>query len=359
MVRLVLSIQLLCRAPEITGSAFMCPPILYLIFNRPDLIEQSFAPIRNARPAQLFIAADGPRPEDRDQRAEVGRRMSADGGSTFAKATADERSEGRKTEAELCAEARRIVEKVDWPCEVHTLFRDQNLGCRRAVSEAITWFFEHVKEGIILEDDCVADASFFLVCAELLERYQDDERVMAISGDNYQPYGFKCDASYYFSIYPHCWGWATWRRAWQLYDGDLSAWPLLRETGWLEHLLGSHERALYRKRVVDSVYNRSVDSWAYCWSFSCFLNSGLAILPCVNLVENVGFDERATHTKVTYREAPKASCLRFPMRHVQHVQRNYDADIYTAESLGWVAKPLNITLWLRIKWKVAKLLGRL
>src|SRR5690606_34245197 len=126
-------------------------PILFLIFSRQDTTRREFEAIRAAHPRQVFIAADGPRPH-------------------------------KEGEAERCEECRKIASEVDWPCEVHTLFREENLGCGRAVSGAITWFFEHVEEGIILEDDTLPGPGFFRFCSELLERYRHDTRVMAVSG---------------------------------------------------------------------------------------------------------------------------------------------------------------------------------
>ena len=123
-----------------------------MVFNRPDTTKQVFETIRKARPAQLFVAADGPR-------------------------------ENRPDEAEKCAEVRRIVDNgIDWDCKVHRLYRDKNLGCKIACSSAIDWFFEHVDEGIILEDDTLPHPTFFQFCEELLKRYRDDERIMLISG---------------------------------------------------------------------------------------------------------------------------------------------------------------------------------
>ena len=131
-------------------------PVLFLVFNRPDTTRRVLEAIRQAQPSQLFIAADGPR-------------------------------EGKSGEAEKCADVRRIVnEGIDWDCEVKTLFRDKNLGCKVAVSRAIDWFFEHVEEGIILEDDCLPHPTFFRFCEELLNKYRDDERIGQISGDNFQ-----------------------------------------------------------------------------------------------------------------------------------------------------------------------------
>lgn len=304
-----------------------CPAVLFLIFNRPDLVEQSFSRIREAKPAQLFVAADGPRAN-------------------------------REGEAGLCNQARTIVEKVDWDCEVKTLFRDDNLGCRRAVSSAITWFFEHVEEGIILEDDCVADLSFFRFSAELLERYRDDERIMCVTGNNFQDGIPRGDASYYFSIYNHCWGWASWRRAWSLYDAELSALLELTDQQFLE----GFQRPLvakYWSNCFHAVLKNEVDSWAYVWTFSCWANSGLTAIPNVNLVKNIGFDERATHT--TGGVSPLANMATHsvisPLEHPANVLRHQLADQWTEDTTFEIRAPSPPpTLAQRIRRRVKRFL---
>ena len=165
-------------------------PILFLIFNRPETTKKVFSAIKEVQPPRLYIAADGPRSEQPD-------------------------------EADHCELARTIATKVDWDCEVKTLFRDQNLGIRIAVSQAIDWFFEQEPEGIILEDDCLPDQSFFWFCKELLEKYRNDTRIMHIGGTNFQFGKNRTNYSYYFSRYAHIWGWASWRRAWEYYDEKL------------------------------------------------------------------------------------------------------------------------------------------
>jgi len=167
-------------------------PILFLVFNRPNTTQRVFNVIRQVKPKQLFVAADGPR---RDKGADE----------------------------EKCEATREIVKQIDWDCEVKTLFREENLGCGKAVSSAITWFFENVEEGIILEDDCLPNLDFFGYCEELLDRYRDNREVMFIGGDNFQKGKKWGDASYYFSAYNHVWGWATWKRTWDIYDFKLDS----------------------------------------------------------------------------------------------------------------------------------------
>ncbi|HBZ35112.1 MAG TPA: hemolytic protein HlpA-like protein [Rikenellaceae bacterium] len=274
--------------------------VLFLVFNRLDTTKQVFKAIRQAKPSQLYIAADGPR--------------------------ADHPGEDEKVQAVRDY----VVSSIDWDCEVKTLFRDENLGCKRAISSAIDWFFSHVEEGIILEDDCIPDQSFFLFCQDLLEHYRDDERIMMISGDNFQFKREPTETSYYFSRYPHIWGWASWKRAWDLYDSEMTAWPEIRENGYLKGILPDKRAVKYWKSVFDSVYNGSIDTWDYQWVFSCWINCGLSIIPNQNLISNIGFGQSSTHTK----EDSKFSNLpigkmKFPLKHPKFVIWNVSADRFT------------------------------
>jgi hypothetical protein len=205
-------------------QATTTPPVLILAFSRPDVTAKVIEAIRAARPSRLFFAVDGPR-------------------------------EGREAEREKVMQVRRLAQRVDWDCELRTLFREANLGCKVSVSQAITWFFEQVEDGIILEDDCVAHPSFFPFAADLLDRYRDDERVVMISGDNFQLGRRRTVYDYYFSRYTHIWGWATWRRAWKLYDHGMRYWPELRDGGWLLDLLGTREAAEYWQAIFDDTYH--------------------------------------------------------------------------------------------------------
>ncbi len=228
-------------------------PVLFLIFNRPELTERVFHVIKESKPARLFIAADGPRP-----------------------AIAGEK--------EKCEKTRKIIEGIDWDCEVKTLFRDENMGCGKAVSSAINWFFEHVEQGIILEDDCLPDPFFFDFCDQLLNKYADNENIAHISGVAVQ-YGLKSTkASYFFSNIPHMWGWATWKRAWSKYDFEIfDTYDTSRlDPYWVNHFQGA--------------VNGDVDTWDYQWVCCIFKNNALCITPVIPLVDNIGFDTTATHT---------------------------------------------------------------
>lgn len=272
--------------------------VLFLVFNRPDTTEQVFEAIRKAQPPRLYIAADGPR-------------------------------EGRDGEAERVANVREIATAVDWPCELKTLFRDENLGCKYAVSGAITWFFEQEDQGIILEDDCLPAPSFFLYAQELLGRYRNDKRIMVIGSQHFHGDAHKPPHSYFFSRYNHCWGWASWRRAWQYYDCNMPLWPSLRDTDWLLGIGdGSRLFSSYWTDIFNRVHAGTVDTWDYQWTFSCWAQNGLTVLPARNLVTNIGFGEDATHT--TNRHSNDAVSLLenldFPLVHPNYLVRDVKAD---------------------------------
>lgn len=285
----------MCKLYNIMQTA-----ILFLVFNRPDVTQKVFKSIRKAKPSRLYVASDGPR---HDRTAEKG----------------------------VCEEVQKISTAIDWPCELHTLFREENLGCRVAVSTAIDWFFEYEKEGVILEDDCLPDQSFFQYCEQLLDKYRDDSRVMVISGDYFLDTKDKPDASYFFSRYNHCWGWATWKDAWKNYDRDMSQWPALRNTNWLSNIGDEHSDFVkYWKYVFDRAYAGKIDSWAYRWTFSCWVKNGLTALPSCNLVKNIGFNDDATHTKNgdKWKYLPLES-MSFPLVEPKEVIRNISLDRLT------------------------------
>jgi len=229
-------------------------PILLCIFNRPDKLRLVIEKLASIRPKYLYVSADGPR-----------HNVHGDMLNT--------------------AQAREVIKEIDWDCEIKTLFHDVNLGCRRGVSAGIDWFFKNVEEGIILEDDCIPHKSFFQYAQELLNKYQDDERVMSIGAQHFHGASHELDESYFFSKYVHCWGWATWRRAWAKYDHEMALWPSLRNSEWLLQIgNGSQIFKMYWKNIFDRCNDGSIDSWAYRWTFSCWSQSGLSILPSKNLV---------------------------------------------------------------------------
>lgn len=243
----------------------MNSPILFLIFNRPDTTERVFEEIRKAQPPRLYIAADGSRAN-------------------------------RPGEKELCEKTRAIVQKVDWDCEIKTLFRDENLGCGKAVSQAITWFFDNEPEGIILEDDILPHPDFFPYCDELLDRYRDNPEIGIIAGHNNIYGGLKADSSYCFITVPHIWGWATWKKEWDNYKynvGDLSIIDLINS---LKELGYNRPQQNYWKEKYWIMKDFLTDTWDYQWVMSLLLHKKLSVTPYKSLTKNIGFSEDATHT---------------------------------------------------------------
>ena len=277
----------------------MNTPLLLITWRRPHTLRQVIDAIRPLAPPRLYVACDGPNLD-------------------------------RFGESEQVAATRALIDtEIDWPCQIERLYSDINLGCRLGVSRAITWFFEQVEEGIILEDDCVPHPYFFHYCSALLERYRHDNRVWCISGNNFQNGQWRGDGSYYFSRYNHCWGWASWRRCWKHYDSTLSQWSALLESGLLEAIFVDPLERNYWSGIFHRLLCTGFpDTWDYQWAFTCFVNSGLTALPNRNLVSNVGFGEHATHTTV-FAVPTVADQGLGVLTHPKFVLRNEAADRYS------------------------------
>ncbi|MDJ0555658.1 MAG: glycosyltransferase [Microcoleaceae cyanobacterium MO_207.B10] len=277
-------------------------PVVLIIFNRPDTTEKVFEAIREVKPPQLFVIADAPRPN-------------------------------KPGEAEKCMAVKTILNRVNWQCEVLTNYAEINMGCRERVSSGLNWVFSLVESAIILEDDCVPHPTFFRFCQELLERYRDDDRIMAISGDNFQFGNNLTEYSYYFSRYSHCWGWATWRRAWKNYDNQMQLWSKFRDINWLDNILQNSQAVKYWSQIFQDNY-QGFNSWAYAWIFAAWSQNGLTILPNVNLVSNIGFGEEATHTLRINRLANiSVQKMIFPLNHPTSIGRNIQADDFTEKTI--------------------------
>jgi hypothetical protein len=245
---------------ENTGT----PPILLIVYKRPDATRLVFEEIRKARPQKLFIGADGPK-------------------------------EGNSEDAHKVDEVRKIVQNVDWDCDVKTLFYEKNVGSRITESSAISFFFDNVEEGIILEDDCLPDQSFFRFCRELLEKYRNDKRVMHISGNNFQ-FGRKVgNGSYYFSRFSYGWGWASWKRAWNYYDVEMKSYPAFKAQNQIRNVFKSIIMQQYYMDRLDEAYNRQVDCWDNQWGYAIWSQNGICIVPNMNLVSNIGFGPDGTY----------------------------------------------------------------
>lgn len=283
------------------------PPVLLIGFNRPQLTRQVLQSLRLAQPAKLYVAVDGPRKD-------------------------------RPEDVRKCEAVRSVAADVDWPCEVRTLFRESNLGCRLGVAGAIEWFFANEEEGIILEDDCLPSPSFFEYCATMLHRFSDDYRVMMVTGYNAQDTWGTDEQDYFFSHLGGIWGWATWRRAWRLFDMEMRYLDEALRRGSLVGLLGPKAGHL-REEQFRAVRRDRVDTWDYQWGLARHINSGLSVVPTKNLVENIGFGADATHTK----QAPSSVTSRrheltFPLTENRIVvaDRAYDETFF--DSPSWASR---------------------
>ena len=280
-------------------------PVLFLVFKRPETTQKVFEAIRLVKPQQLFIAADGARPSIHGEK-------------------------------ELVEEVRNIVKNIDWPCEWYTLYRQEHLGCGKAVSEAINWFFNYVEKGIILEDDTLPNQSFFTFCGLMLNKYKDDERIAHINGANFQLGEKWGKSSYYFSNYPMVWGWATWRRAWQQYEYQMKSYPVTSGQEGFWSLLNSKEERNYWEDIFQTMHHGFIsgvnakDTWDYQWIYTCWKNRLLAITPNINLVTNIGFGAGATHTKiksqVSYLPNPELKEIIYPKKIIPN--KEADSKLY-------------------------------
>lgn len=271
-------------------------PVLLLAFNRPDKCARVFERLREARPEKLFFAVDGPRI---DHAADVAN----------------------------CEATRNLVKLIDWECEVKTLFQAENKGCRKAPPEAISWFFDHVEAGIILEDDCVPSPDFFPFASELLERYADNPNIGMITGNNHYAFQKNKVHSYHFSQIASIWGWATWARAWKNYDIEMK--PYLGGLEEIKASLGQTKR--YRNfwwRLVTAV-EEGLDAWSIQWIIALLAHKQLTIRPTVNLVGNIGFEPEATHTvyDCDFDLFEKTYSLSFPLKHPDMVVQDMQADL--------------------------------
>ncbi len=270
-----------------------------LVFNRPEHTARVFEAVRAARPRTLLVVADGAR-------------------------------ESKAGEHETCRKTRAVFDAVDWPCEVVRLFSDTNMGCGRRIGSGITEVFERVDRCIFLEDDCLPDPTFFPYCEDLLERYADDDRVMAVSGDGFAADlgGIRFPHSYFFTRYVHIWGWATWRRAWSHFDLLTKEWPAVRDSSRRRReVLGAGDEGRFWTEWFERCHQNPGDTWDVPWVFNCWMAGGISICPDRNLVSNIGSDGTGTHGgKPSPYADMKRRPMAFPMRHPEEVRVNGAAD---------------------------------
>lgn len=246
-------------------------PIAFVIFNRPDTTEQVFAEIKKQKPAKLFLISDAAR-------------------------------EGKEGEAEKVETCRKLVEEgIDWECELHKNYATSNMGCKERMASGITWFFENVEMGIILEDDILPSPDFFPYMEIMLNKYKNTNRVMMVAGCNFMK-SAPFTMPYTFSCYSSVWGWGSWARAWRYYDKEIVDWPIIRESGDFKKVQNGLAYA-FLVQDMNRVYYHQKDTWDHQWDFCRYKRRGLGIIPRENLINNIGFDRAdATHTTGSTKE---------------------------------------------------------
>ena len=273
-------------------------PISYHIFNRPEITKKSFAVIKQIKPSILFITADGPR-------------------------------ENVKQDIKLCQETRKIVENIDWNCKVYRNYSETNKGSFLSTSNGITWVFSQVERAIILEDDCIPEVSFFQFCQELLEYYKNDQRVSIISGNNFKSNTHFFKNSYSFSRYTYIWGWATWRRTWETVDFSMSNWIEFKNKKGLEGILTKKREQKYWMKIFDKMYYSNKKHWDYLLLLTSFMNHTLSIMPDSHLVKNIGYGETSTNVKKeSTLQKIETSDILFPLEHPKFIRREKIVDDY-------------------------------
>lgn len=291
-------------------------PVVLTIFNRAHLVKRVFEEIRRAKPTRLYVIADGPRPN-------------------------------HPYDKERCLAAREAVEAVDWDCQVFKNYSDDNLGCGRRTASGLDWVFSMEEQAIIFDDDCLPHPTLFRFYQEMLDRYRGDDRIVSIGGNNYRFNGQRLHYSYHFSRFPHLWGWATWRDVWQrYYDFKINLWPEIRDNNWLTDIFGlvqaeagpgsevfkticRDEDIRYWSRKFNIIHKEMWNTWDYQFFFMSFLQNGLAVLPNVNLVSNIGFGDEATHTcNVTELANVPTEPMTFPLLHPPFMIADAFADAY-------------------------------
>jgi len=304
-------------------------PILLITYKRADTTRKVIDSLRGIRPSSIYFAANAPNPEN-------------------------------PKDPPQCEAVRDLVGHIDWPCEVKTLFRTEHLNARESISGSISWFFENVEEGIILEDDCICDPSFFFYCQENLERYRSNHQVMQISATNFDPNYKGTGESYYFSRYAYIWGWATWRRAWEHFDLQMGQIERTAVKPMLRRLFARKKEASFWSAMYDYLASGKIDTWDGQWLFAVFNKDGLCITPKTNLITNIGFDSNATNTFGSHNvvERMKIGALEFPLEHPESIEGDEDADTWTGDNLYGISKScstfhlkIRIATRLPISWK--------
>ncbi|TGM60652.1 hypothetical protein [Leptospira vanthielii] len=273
-------------------------PVLIIAFNRPDLFSKLLAKVLSMNPTRIYISIDGPR-ENKD-----GERMRVEEVISIAKQN---------------SHSNQFLFKIN----------EKNMGCGEGVSSAISWFFQNEEKGIILEDDCYPNESFFKYCEVLLTKYENDDRIGMISGDNFFLSQYSIQDSYYFSTYFHIWGWASWRRAWDGYQ--LRTFDKAEIEKTINDIFRSKKERKFWIDQITNAFMGFIDTWDYQWVYMNFKKRRISIMPKVNLISNQGFGEFATHTveSNSILSSMEVSELNFPLKHPKRVLTHKFTDFFS------------------------------
>ena len=272
--------------------------VLLLFFNRANCIKQVFEQVKKARPSKLFLYQDGPR----NEKDIVG-----------------------------INECRRIVSDIDWECEVHTFYQDRNFGCDPSEYISQKWMFSILDKGIVLEDDDVPSVSFFKFCKELLDKYEDDERICMISGMNYEEETKNCPYDYFCTSDSAIWGWASWKRVIDKWDEKYSFLDDEYHVNLLHKYIKNTKQRSFLIKMFNQHRNSGKEYYESILIANQLLNHGLAIVPRKNLITNIGLTSDSTHFNGSLKSVPNSIAriftmkrfeLDFPLKHPNFVIEN-------------------------------------
>jgi len=290
--------------------------VAFIVYKRPQTTKKVFEAIRQAQPSRLYLIADGPQSPELEPK---------------------------------CLEVRKIVETgIDWDCELISIYSSTNLGLAKRVQTGLDYVFSKEEAAIVLEDDTLPDNSFFRFCEDLLSKYEQDERIVHISGCNLHPKAFEGNSSYCFSSIINIWGWATWARAWKHFDLQMPSWEKEHKNQFLQNWCGSRETLKHTRKMFDLHCNNTAPwTWDYQWVYSCWKMNGLSIIPANNLVSNIGIGPDSTHTHSKAQSEPFPPIkrkLQFPLTQTR-VERDlsFERNYFEADKLPLARKFKNLT----------------
>lgn len=302
-------------------------PVTLIFYRRPERFLQVLRAVRGYRPETIYAIADGA-------------------------TNADVESQGRVRE---CREM--LAREIDWPCRIERIFADNNLGLKERVESGLDRVFAATSFSIILEEDCVPRGEFFRFVESIREQWEGEEKIGAISGNCFLPASFPLSDDYFFSRYPHIWGWGTWARCWEKHDRSDAIWPL---PGGLKALWPdmSPREIRYWEKVFGRVYGHQLKTWDYRWLLSFWRNQWIAVTPRDNLVENIGFGEGATNTRDVdvHSGVERIGLMSFPLRHSKQVKLHQAADqaVFINHYLRMEGK---LSFWRRLRRSMGKRLA--